>query len=181
MTTERNFSMRQPVPFNVRRASTRAFALMLVSAVLAVGAAEAQTREPGRFFERLDTNGDGVADAEELLAARREAFERADTDGNDFLTGREVEQLVGDRADMTRTRRGGLAGGIARRRMPDAEDGLRRLDTDGDSRISKVEFVEARNPLLERFDANRDGKISRDEVERAQQRMRDQVRRRRVL
>jgi len=154
--------------------------LLLASALL-VPAANAQPRERGSFFERLDTNGDGVVDGDELLTARREAFERADKDGDGFVSGSEVDALVGDRGDTMRPPRRGLGGGLARRRMPDGDERVRRLDTDGDGRISETEFLETRNPLLDRFDANGDGAISRDEIDRAQERMRGQARRRGVL
>lgn len=156
-------------------------ALLLVSAALAAGTADAQTRDRDAFFERLDTNGDGIADADELLAARRDAFARADKDDNGYVTGAEVDALVGNRGDAPRTRRGGLVRGIGQRRMPGVEAAVRRLDSDKDGRISEAEFVEAKSPLLERFDANRDGAISREEVDRAQQRMRAQAQRRRAL
>lgn len=172
---------RRRPPLAVPQVSARTLALLFASAMLAAGAADAQTRERSQFFERLDADGDGVADAEELLAARREAFARADKDGDGYLSGSEVEALVGARGDAQRVRRGGLAGGIARRRMPDVEERVRRLDTDDDGRISEAEFIEARNPLLERFDADGDGAISREEVDRAQQRMRAQAQRRRAL
>lgn len=181
MAKDRLLSMR-PLPSVAAMVTPlRPLVLLLASALLAAGAAHADTRESRAFFERIDANGDGVLDAEELRTARRDAFKRADTDGDGFVTGDEVQQLGDVRGDVSRVRRGVLGGGIARRRMPDADDALRRLDADRDGRISESEFVEAENPLLERFDANGDGEISRDEIERAQQRTRELIRRRGVL
>lgn len=177
MTTDRNHAAACGMPTSALTSiPVRKLALVLASALLAASAAQAQPGAQGRLLERLDTNGDGVADTAELVAARRAAFERADLDGDGFVTGDEVERLVDSRVDMPRQRRGGLAAGTARRRMPDAGEALRRLDADGDGRVSEIEFVEAGNPLLERFDANSDGEITRDEVEKARQRMRDRSR-----
>ncbi|HEX6994955.1 MAG TPA: hypothetical protein VF339_12490 [Gammaproteobacteria bacterium] len=177
MTTDRTpTTLARPAAF-----ATPSFALVLAAAVLAASSAAAQPRASGGFLERLDTNGDGVVDAAELESARRDMFRRADEDGDGFLTEREMGRLADDRGDVLRARRGGPAGRIARRRAPDAGEALGRLDADGDGRVSEAEFVEAENPLLERFDANGDGAISRDEAQRAGERMREQVQRRRAL
>jgi Ca2+-binding EF-hand superfamily protein len=178
MTTDRT-SMTLPRPAGFPSAPK--CALVLVAAVLAATGAAAQTGAAGGFLERLDTNGDGTVDAAELESARRDKFRRADEDGDGYLTAGEMDRLVDARGDLLRARRGGLAGGIARRRMPDADDALARLDADGDDRVSEGEFVAAENPLLERLDANGDGAISRDEAERAADRMRERVRGRRAL
>src|SRR5690606_16806208 len=150
---------RRRPPLAVPQVSARTLALLFASAMLAAGAADAQGRR----------------------AARAGAFARADKDGDGYLSGSEVEALVGARGDAQRVRRGGLAGGTARRRMADVEERVRRLAAGDGGRISEAEFIEARNPLLERFDADGDGAISREEVDRAQQRMRAQAQRRRAL
>lgn len=183
MTKDRTLigQARRPLCLALSDARRGPLALLLASAMLIAGAAEAQTRERGQLFERLDTNGDGIADADELLSARREAFRRADKDGDGFVAGNELDALADVRGNSMRTRRGGLGSGLGRRRMPDVDERVRRLDVDGDGRISEAEFLEANNPLLERFDANGDGAISREEVERAQQRVRGYARQRGVL
>lgn len=120
-----------------------------------------------RMFERLDSNGDGVATPEELTAMRARVFEQFDADANGELTEQEIETAMRQRAQ----------GETGRTPPPPRGDGFSALDVDGSGTLSKQEFVQARGPLLERLDANGDGAITRAEAENARVSFRDLRRR----
>ncbi|HEY8520016.1 MAG TPA: hypothetical protein VIN61_08055 [Gammaproteobacteria bacterium] len=152
-----------------------ALALGAFGAALAVGTVAAQPRSGADpWFERLDTNGDGVIERDEFEASRRSQFERADADGDGYLSDDELRALP-ERGGM-----GGRGHSRGRRwagRMPDVGgQALARHDTDGDGRLSAQEFLAAESPMLRRLDTDRDGRITRQEAESAQARAREHMR-----
>lgn len=138
-------------------------AFVLLGAALGAVTAAAQTVTRGAW-PVVDTNNDGVLDEQELRASREATFERADTDGDGYLTR---DESTGARmpGDVERRSRGlGVALG---RRFGNAEtpdERFERLDADQDGRVSKQEFVDVPHPLL-RFDADGDGRVTREEIE----------------
>jgi Ca2+-binding EF-hand superfamily protein len=132
-------------------------ALGLGSAVLLANSnafAQGQARG-GAFMERLraaDTNADGMLSREEAAALPRisELFDELDADHNGQVTFEEL------RAFMAKHRHG--HGGF-----------LKRLDKDGDGRISRDEAAAA--PRLaqhfDQIDANHDGFLTPDELKAA--------------
>lgn len=119
----------------------------------------------------MDTNNDGVLDAAELRASREQTFERADADGDGYLTRGESEAAV-MAGDVVRSSRG--LGALLPRRFGNAETAkqrFERLDADGDGRISEQEFVDAPHPLL-RFDRDGDDAVTREEIERGRKGLR---------
>jgi hypothetical protein len=127
-------------------------------------------RDPREMLKRADTNGDGKLDKKEFIAARtaemEEAFGRIDANGDGLVDEQEIGQLTermreqAGRAGMGRggERRAAAAGseraseGAAGRRAegprpggePDAamaEQFFERMDTDGDGRLSREEYL----------------------------------------
>lgn len=161
-----------------------ACALTAGSAIVAA-TAEAQAQaapQPGAMFSRLDTNGDDVIDKAELDAARRAAFDRADTDGDDYVTAEELAALRddsgGDRGRGTRGGRRDARRGDTPRDDTPRDDGprqggaLARLDADGDGRVSAAEYLARSHAMLDRFDANDDERITREELDAARAQLR---------
>ncbi len=98
------------------------------------------------FLRKLDTDRDGRLSRKELAAAV-ERFDELDTNGDGVLDGRE------------------LFGGPPGERPRRPEEGTRRR---GANRPEASRFVEG---ILQRFDKNEDGKLSKDELpERIQER-----------
>jgi len=148
-----------------RRAGRFLPALVLLGSALGALAAAAQTAPRGTRAV-IDTNNDGVLDEHELRAARAATFERADADGDGYLTADESDaaRMAGDVGPRSR----GLGGALGRRfgNAETADERFERLDADKDGRISEQEFVDAPHPLL-RFDADGDGRVTREEIEDA--------------
>ena len=135
-------------------------ALSLASAaILAVAAPEGREGHEGRGhgFERLkqaDTNGDGMISREEAKALPRilEHFAEIDADRNAQITAEELRAFHAKRMEKVRAER------------------WKKLDTNGDGRVS-LEEARANAPrLAERFsqiDTNGDGFITPDELKAA--------------
>ena len=136
-------------------------ALGLVSAAsLAIAAPEGKG---GPMMERLraaDTNADGLISRDEAKALPRllKDFDAIDTNHDGQLSADELRAFhKQQRAEHKAEHRG---------------DFLKKLDTDGDGRISKAE-AQAAPRLAEHFDeidANKDGFITTDEMKAAHQR-----------
>ena len=103
----------------------------------------------------LDTNADGKLDQGEIDVAVA-SLRKLDEDGDGSLTGAEIFGGAGAPAGGRRPE-GGPDG---RRRGPDM---LKRLDTDGDGKISKEEAPERMRERFDQIDTNGDGFI--DEAE----------------
>jgi Ca2+-binding EF-hand superfamily protein len=108
----------------------------------------AQGRE-GPALEQADADHDGKVTKQEYVDARAAQFSRMDRNGDGFI----------DDADA---REGGNERG---QRAAKALRG--RIDSNGDGKISKEEFVNAPTMLFDKFDANKDGVLDATELEAA--------------
>jgi Ca2+-binding EF-hand superfamily protein len=98
------------------------------------------------MFERFDANGDGAVDADEVAAYRAARFAEADADGDEKLTFEEWDAF--------------RAAEAARR-------GFERRDLDGDGALDPDEWDSMPVRFIDRFDADGDGKVTREEAENA--------------
>jgi len=103
-----------------------------------------------RRFEKLDANRDGVVTLNEYLAAATGKFKELDVAGNGRVTAEEMANspLAHKRAEHV------------------AERIARRLDTNGDGRVSKDEFLATAKARFAKLDKNGDGFLSADEIGR---------------
>jgi Ca2+-binding EF-hand superfamily protein len=124
----------------------------------------------GRFFERADANNDGKIALDEVPEERRDGFkrliERADKDGDGALTREEFAQgRPGDEPRPDREKKGKRPEG-----RPDPGQFFKRLDQNGDGKISLDEVPEERRDgfkrLIERGDKDGDGALTREEFPR---------------
>lgn len=115
---------------------------------------------PEKLLERHDENRDGALEPREVAGSKLSAaLPFADTDGDGRLDGRELSRLVG----MVNAR-------IARRNAGDAKPRAPIIpfsswDRDGDGRLSQKEW-RGYPRLFPRIDADRDGHVTRAEIER---------------
>jgi hypothetical protein len=132
-----------------------------------MGRPERGGRRGGMDITAADTNRDGTITRAEFDAAmsaaqsRRNAkaasqhgqiFDRLDTNRDGSLSNTEIAAAQARRAEAGGPGRRGPMGGGA------------RLDTNNDQKVSLEEWLARPEPLFERGDANRDGRVTRDEA-----------------
>lgn len=118
--------------------------LALVGAGLLASPAQAQPRHEGGF-QRADANADGVVTRDEFRSQRLAQFEFIDTNKDNALSQAEL--------DVARQHPIGM------RRPPKQGEREPRGD------IRRDQFVKAPQPMIERYDRNRDGQVSAAEIE----------------
>ncbi len=161
--------------------------VLSLAAVAALGAGTAYARGEARpepramtradveqrtsaMFARMDANADGVLDAADREATRREAFGRIDADGDGSISFAEFET----RRDGRRQSRAGRD----RARPAFGHRGMTRTaDADNDGTVTAAEFTTAALARFDKADANGDGTISLEERREARQHMRHNMRR----
>ena len=128
-------------------ATMGAAALITFTPVLA--SAKDRGDHANKRFERLDANGDSKITLEEMLARTDARFDKADTNGDGEIS---VDEMV--------TR-------IERRRLERrAERMLKRMDFDGDGKVTKTELQNRAKKRFALMDRNDDGAVEMSEMRR---------------
>ncbi len=123
------------------------FATVLVSAFSPV-LAQSQDgfRQPQVDFDRVDVNGDDVISRAEFRNLKLARWTQIDRNSDGYLS---EEDFPASALRRARTQLAVIAD----------------LDTDGDGRISRDEFLDGPTPMFNHADRNTDGVVARSEVE----------------
>lgn len=103
-------------------------------------------RRPQLDFDRVDVNGDDGISRAELRDQKLARWTQIDRNGDGYLSEEDFPATAARRA---RTQLAAIAS----------------LDTDGDGRISKGEFLDGPTPLFDQADRNANGVLARSEVQ----------------
>jgi Ca2+-binding EF-hand superfamily protein len=126
---------------------------------------------PRQFIQRFDKNKDGYLTKDELPPRFANAFDRLDSNGDGQLDAQEVQRLL-----MVLRKRFGVSGpnqpapgkGAAKGTDPAVERFvnrvLREMDKNEDGKISRDEAQRRVRAAFDRFDANRDGYLDKNEL-----------------
>ena len=106
-------------------------------------------------FERLDRDGDGRITASENAADAKDRFDAMDTDHNYHVSEREMDDAQRPGGD------GSIASQIS------GADAIRAMDPNGNGELSVSEHENAAEARFRGLDANADGVLDRDEMERS--------------
>lgn len=139
----------------------RLFSLAAMLALSAVYPVSAQTTagRGDRAMSQWDADGDGKVTLDEARAQRGTVFDALDANGDDDLTATEIEEAQ----QRLRERLPNLP---PRRREIDLASALSALDSDGNGKLTKAEYLDATPRWFERRDANGDGVLTASEFER---------------
>ena len=125
------------------------------SAALGVSTIMVMANTRGPDFSILDANGNGELTLQEMQASALDRFGTADTDGDGFLSGAELEAHA--------------KAVVARR----SQRMLKRMDVNLDGKLSLSEMQGHRDParIFDRMDVDNSGTLSRKEFEEARARI----------
>lgn len=140
-------------------------------------------------FKRLDANSDGKISADEYVARRKASFDKIDTNSDGAVDKAEFDKAFEGfrnrmRARMMKRREMRRGGGHRGHRMHRRGHGgkmrgqrfERRLDLNGDGKITRVEFDTLGLMIFLRLDRDGDNAISKDEARKARRHMRRHMR-----
>lgn len=121
------------------------------------------------MFERADTDGDGFVTKVEFDAGRDGMFTRIDANKDGILTQEEMQAArEAWRAKMSKPANDNQTQSQAQTETDPAKKRhggfMKRLDTNEDGQISAAEFAAGGEKMFAKLDVNADGKIAKNEV-----------------
>ncbi|MCB5425457.1 EF-hand domain-containing protein [Altererythrobacter sp. CC-YST694] len=122
-----------------------------IAATLCLAPVQAQAqgqRDPGQLLERSDLDGDGQITRAEYTEARSRLFERLDRNKDGVIN----KDDAGKRRLLRRS------GGEQLQEL------AAHMDTDGDGRVTRKEFVNGPTPMFDHADGNNNGVIDSREL-----------------
>ena len=145
------------------------FALGL-SAAAETFAGEGAGKGADEKFAKMDTNGDGKISSSEHSSGARTMFQSMDTNKDGSVTAAEMD-----------TAHAGMKGGDMKsgdtKRSDMKHDGMKmssadkikKMDSNGDGRLSASEYEAGSRDMFAKSDANKDGSITAEEMKAAHQ------------
>ena len=110
------------------------------------------------MIEYLDTNGDHIIDIGEFQAGCARGFDEMDTDGDGFISTKELDALGGMLAKSGENALVAAASGVL------LASWIKTMDADGDGRVSREEFLKGCEKYFDKLDSDKDHKLTRDEL-----------------
>ncbi|MHB9027055.1 MAG: EF-hand domain-containing protein [Armatimonadota bacterium] len=160
--------------------------VLLTGSALCAGAQKPgpgpQGQKPQSPFEMMDANKDGAVTLDEFSAKPLARFAELDANKDGKVTKAEIDKAVADLREKMKQRMEEMftkldknADGVIGKDEvpPKAQDKFQKMDTNNDGQVTKAEFVTAHQAMqpgqdlahyLVRFDANKDGAVTLDEV-----------------
>lgn len=111
-------------------------------------------------FKASDLNGDGYIDAAENTKFILSSFARVDSNGDGFQDKQEIFEDLRKRMDGVPEGKGKLPPSM----MLVVDNAIKVKDRDGDGRVSLEEYKLDAESRFKELDANGDGKLSLDEM-----------------
>ena len=146
-----------------------AFALMALIAMPAV-ADDCKKPSPGeRIFKALDKNSDGKICKEEAPERLKAAFEKIDADKDGGITPAEMKAaFIAKMKEMKAKHEAAMkARGCKPPKMPSVADLIKKVDKDGNGKVSKEECPKEHKAGFDKVDANGDGQVCEAELKAA--------------
>lgn len=146
----------------------------LLAAATAALVAAVAVAAPGDRFAKLDTDGNGSVTRAEFDAKAADRFARLDGNRDGFVTKVEMaahhEAMKAKRAERAE-KRGGDHAAHAKHgdRAGKHGDHFARRDADNDGRLSLAEFQAGGTKRFERLDADKNGTVTRAEMDQARE------------
>ncbi|GGD45155.1 hypothetical protein GCM10007235_16340 [Pseudoxanthomonas indica] len=141
-----------PVPENIMKSATR-HTMLLMGLVGLWASAFAAGHDPakGGKFASMDSDGDGQVSAAEHVAGAKKMFTDMDSDMDGQVSAAEMDAARHDKAG-------------AKPAMSSA-DKIKKLDTDGDGRLSASEHAAGSDKMFKAGDSNGDGQLTSAEMQ----------------
>ena len=131
----------------------------VLCAALHAGSAAASDVEGVRAkLKEMDTNGDRSLQFSEIQAMRAAIFDRMDVNANAVLDQDEIDNVKKVVQSKNAQRRGGMLG------ETDLAERAKQIDTNGDGKIARAEFVAHLPEQLKAADSNGDLTLSLREL-----------------
>ncbi|MCR6500787.1 EF-hand domain-containing protein [Shinella sp. CPCC 101442] len=119
----------------------------------------------GKMFDRADTDKSGKLSEAEVLAAAEKIFERRDSNRDGALDTADARPMKGK--EHSGKKHHGKGGDERAERM------LKRIDTNGDGKVSQEEMLAQASAIFQRFDADKNGEVSKAELDARRDAFRD--------
>lgn len=140
--------------------SSFALALSAALGLTALSGAALAERGPG-LFDRADSNSDGFVSKDEFAAGQTAMFGKLDANADGAVDQAEIDKAREAWHQRMNKPEKSEADAEGKRKHGGF---MKRLDTDGDGKITNAEFATAGDKMFARLDDNGDGMIAKEEL-----------------